>query len=253
MPECEYGARGTLALAVPQANPVVEPELHALVPEGVNVITTRLSGSRTDSRDRLVGYFTNLETSLAAFDNAAISVAGYACTGSAYILGRAAEEEGLARLAERLGYPIVSSSSAIAAALGHLGVRRIAMVAPYPAWLADLSVAFWQERGIAVAAHVAAPVDPSDTRSAYRFLSSHIPPLVRGLDLGDAELILLSGTGMPTLRILDALTGEFGLPVLSSNLCLAWEALRRIGHTDHLPLPLGPASLRGPWLDRLTA
>jgi maleate isomerase len=249
----EYGGRGTFAIAVPQANPVVEPEIQALVPDGVNVIATRLSGSRTDSRDRLVGYFETLEGSLAAFDSAEIDVAGYACTGSTYILGRETEDAGLDKLSRALGYPIVSSSQAITEALAALGAQRVALVAPYPQWLAELSVRFWQEQGFSVCDYVAAPIDPNDTRSAYRFRSHDIAPLVERLQRNRAEVLLLSGTGMPTLRALDGLTTRFGLPVLSSNLCLAWAAMRRLGLADNLPPPLGAAPSNGDWLQRLRA
>ena len=43
-----------------------------------------------------------------------------------------------------------------------------------------------------------------------------------------AQALVASGTGMPTLRALRTLRRETALPVLSSNLCLAWCLLRAV-------------------------
>jgi maleate isomerase len=37
---------------------------------------------------------------------------------------------------------------------------------------------------------------------------------------------VLSGTGMPTLQALRVLRGQLPIPVVSSNLCLAWALLQ---------------------------
>jgi maleate isomerase len=49
---------------------------------------------------------------------------------------------------------------------------------------------------------------------------------LRRLDHRRAEAVVLSGTGMPTLQALRVARGELALPVISSNLCLAWSLLR---------------------------
>ncbi|MSQ57571.1 MAG: hypothetical protein EXR35_08710 [Limnohabitans sp.] len=59
-PKREYSARALMGVAVPQANPIVEPEFYVLMPAGVGVIATRLQGSRTDSSNRIVEYLDNL-------------------------------------------------------------------------------------------------------------------------------------------------------------------------------------------------
>ncbi|MGM4903379.1 hypothetical protein AB8B21_31135 [Tardiphaga sp. 866_E4_N2_1] len=69
----EYGNGAVLGVAVPQANPVVEPELAALLPTGFSMLVTRLQGSRSDSRQRLIDYLANLPVSLEAYDTASLS------------------------------------------------------------------------------------------------------------------------------------------------------------------------------------
>jgi maleate isomerase len=70
---------------------------------------------------------------------------------------------------------------------------------------------------------------------------------VERFDTHGAEAVLLTGTGMPSLRVLQPLEVARGVPVLSSNLCLAW-ALAKITGTAHP----GPESrLYGGWSGRL--
>ena len=91
----EYGHAGTVGITVPQANTTVEAEFRALALPGVNIVTARLQGSRSDSRTRLLDYFHGLDATLDTFDTAPLGAVGFACTGSSYLLGvaqdRAAE------------------------------------------------------------------------------------------------------------------------------------------------------------------
>lgn len=249
----EYGHLATLGIAVPQANPTVEPEMAALMPDGVNVIATRLRGSRTDSKSRLLGYLENLEETLDAYDTASLDAAGYACTGSSYIVGEEADATMMARMQDRFGYPVISAAAAIKQAVAHLGATRIAVFAPYPQWLADLSITYWQNVGFDVVAHAAAPLDPSDTRSVYGIHSNSIMANIEKLALESADLLLLTGTGMPTVRAIGAVATRIGKPVLSSNLCLAWAMQRTVGLNIHMPPPTLTEPLFGGWRHRLRA
>jgi maleate isomerase len=55
--------------------------------------------------------------------------------------------------------------------------------------------------------------------------SDHALSAVRSLNLADTEALVISGTGMPTLRALRILGDELPIPVISSNLCLAWALM----------------------------
>jgi len=53
--------------------------------------------------------------------------------------------------------------------------------------------------------------------------------LARLVDRPEAEAVFLSGTGMPTLPVLEALEQDLGKPVLSSASAMMWHALRSCG------------------------
>jgi maleate isomerase len=230
----EYGK--VLGVATPLANSTVEPEMQRLL-DGATVLAARLASPIADSRTRLIDYFDRLPATLAQFDLAPVRAAGFACTGSSYLTGRDDEERRLDAASAATGYPVLSSAQAILAALAALGARRIALVTPYPQWLADASLEYWRRAGLTVTAVAGLPEDLKDTRGVYRLGTPRVLQLCAALDTRGADAILLSGTGMPTLRTIAAL--KAGIPVLSSNLCLAWQLDRAAG---------GGAALE-PWLD----
>ena len=242
----EYGHAGTVGLAVPQANTTVEAEFRALALPGVNIVTARLQGSRSDSRTRLLDYFHGLDATLDTFDTAPLGAVGFACTGSSYLLGVARDRTEFAEISRRRGYPVVAATEAILESLAHLQARRIALVSPYPDWLTDAALGYWRDAGIEVVEVTRVAADTSDTRNVYDIGSADAVAAALRLKRRDMDALLLSGTGMPTLRAIGQISRAFGKPVLSSNLCLAWALSRRL-HLEASP----PWDHRAPWETRM--
>lgn len=240
----EYGR--VIGVTTPQANTTVEPEMQHLLGAGAfSVLCARLTSPLADSRARLLDYFDRLPATLAQFDVAPLAAAGFACTGSCYLVGRAAEEERLAS-ATRAGYPVISSAQAILAALAALGAKRVALLSPYPAWLSEAGQQYWRDCGITLTAVAGLPEDLLDTRHIYRLTTARVQEVLAGLDTRGADAVLLSGTGMPTLRTIAARAA--GVPVLSSNLCLAWRLAAAAGGATALEPWLAPQAA---WRQRL--
>src|SRR3954447_9686169 len=59
----------------------------------------------------------------------------------------------------------------------------------------------------------------------------------RQADRPDAEAVFLSGTGMPTLAMLQVLEDDLGKPVISASSAMMWNTLRIAGVSS-----LGPAT-----------
>lgn len=242
-----YGHRGIIGLATPQANPTAENEISLLMPSGVACVTARMVSSAAESRQRLIDYFADITATLRRFDSMPLASAGLACTGSSYVLGYSQTEVQCRFSESTLAYPVICAAGAIEDALVTLGLRRIALLGPYPRWLMDLAESYWSDRGFELADVFSPSAVQGDTRGIYSLdvttltdrIASHWSSI-------DADAYLITGTGIPTLPLIDALSGHLPGPVLSSNLCLAWSCLRSAGihpaeraATGSLPLLAG--------------
>jgi maleate isomerase len=225
----EYGASGWVGIGVPQANPTIEMEMRRFLPNDVESLTTRLTSSSNSSDERLIEYIERLPDYLRAFDVLPLDAFGLACTGSSYLVGAEREADILASAKATFGYPAITAAIAIREALASINARRVALLAPYPKHLIDAGVQYWEASGLEVVAVQRMDLGSADTREIYGLQSSDAISALKSFDPGNADAILMSGTGMPSLRALAPAAEMFGRPALSSNSCLAWALLRNLG------------------------
>lgn len=226
MSKYDYGRAGIFAVATPQANPTVEAELQILMPSGTLVCAARCTSASSDPATRLVDYIEEMAQTFARFDAITPAAAGFACTGSSYLVGAAREAQSVRAAEAVISAPVITATRAIADALKVMNVRRLILAAPYPAPLLDAACAYWRAEGLEIVRVIAIQTSGADTRSIYALSSQDAARSLADADLSGAEAVLLSGTGMPTLGVLRA---GSALPIISSNLCLAWSLLRAAG------------------------
>ncbi|NKB43339.1 MAG: hypothetical protein GKS03_03575 [Alphaproteobacteria bacterium] len=218
----DYGARGRVGVSAPQANPTVEPEVAAFLPAHTTLLASRLTSQQAEPKDRYREYFTGLENTLATYDTLKLDVCGFACTASTYLVGRQDEDDELNRLSDLKGYPVISAGLAIEQALRTLNIEKLAIGAPYPEWSVAMSRDYWISRGFNVVNTTRIAIASADTRAIYELSGKDALATLNTVDFSEADAILLTGTGMPSLEATIALMKSTGKPVVSSNLCLTW-------------------------------
>ena len=225
----EYGSGGWIGVGTPQANPTVEAEFCRLLPNDVEMQVARLRGNAGSSEQRMVDYIETLPETLSTFDTLKPDVFGFANTGSSYLVGAAREAEICTAINAQFGYPMVTAAQAVLSAFAAIQASRIAILAPYPQPIIDAGVAFWEATGLKVVAVHRLDIGSTDTRNIYSLRSEDALRGLESLASHDADAIMLSGTGMPSLSVIRQAWPIYGKPILSSNYCLAWALLKAVG------------------------
>jgi len=223
----EEDAGPSLALIVLQVDETLEPELRRMLPGDVPVHVTRVRSGADVTPESLAAMEGQL-TGAAALLPAArrYDAVAYGCTsGTAQI--------GAARVAENIragmqAVEVTEPITALIAACRHLGLSRLAFLSPY---VADVSENI---RAVLRDARIDTPVFGSFNESTEAKVARISPgstaeaacALVRGQQV---DGLFLSCTNLRTLDLIAPLEDELRLPVLSSNLVLAWHLSRLAG------------------------
>ena len=234
----EDGAENKLGLIVLQVDEPIEGDFRRIIPPDA----AQLHVSRVPSGDALTPETVSvMETKLAA--SAALlppasrfDVVGYACTSGTALIGaervRTLVKQGVATR------QVTDPLSAAVAATEALGVKKLGIVSPYIATVANsLSDAF-RDAGITVAETLSfgEDVEARVARISPASISEAAVALARR---GGLDGIFISCTNLRTLSVIEPLEKEIGLPVLSSNQVLAWHMAR---------ISPAPITLSGPGL-----
>jgi maleate cis-trans isomerase len=221
------GFRARLGFLLPPGNPTVEPEMMAMVPHGVSLHFHRMvargtPGSLDGQVERNRSMIEHLGEGVDLLAQVRPDIIVVAHTATSYELGQEQEVALLKRLAQASGAQVTTAFASVAAALERLGIKRVALAAPYAAETLSKGKAHLEAHGFAVVSHdnLKGHTNIYDTTAeqAYR--------LARQVDRPDAEAVFLSGTGMPTVSVLDMLEQDLQKPVISSNAAMMWLALR---------------------------
>lgn len=143
-------------------------------------------------------------------------VVAFTCTSGSFFRGAAAERALAADIAERTGAPVVTTASAVAAALRRRG-ERVRVRTPYTADITEVEAAYLRGFGLKVTSAAGLGIS-RDTDIAA------VAPdrLLRHADGEDAaDVLLMSCTNLPTLGLLPELERRTGLPVVTSNTATA--------------------------------
>jgi maleate cis-trans isomerase len=228
-----FGWRARIGVLVPPGNPTVEPEFYRMAPEGVTIHFARLQGFQAASAPgeavgmeaRTLAYLDELPGPAKALGRVSPSVVILAHTASSYATGFANEPHLIDRLASLTGTTSITAARAVLAALQYLGVKKLALGTPYPEAISAKGRAFWEGAGFDIVGFQRL----ADVQNIYAENEQRAYQLARQANTPDADAVFLSGTGLPTIGVLETLEQDLKKPVISSNQASLWQALRLAG------------------------
>jgi maleate isomerase len=219
----EYCRVGIIGVLTPQANTTVEPELSILCPEGVCLLTARLTSNKTSMDDRLVDYVVSMDETLDRFANAPLKAVIFACTGAAYLVDPDVEKAKLSKIEDLRGYPIITAADALAEALKLLKAYRVGIISPYGDPLHAKALKYWEIRGLEITAVHRIRKSDKNFHPIYSLLPMASKKGLSELNTTGAQAVVILGTGLPTLSTLID-TPNTQIPTISPNICLMWRA-----------------------------
>ncbi len=229
----ESDRRATLGLIVLQADETVDPDFRWLMPHGsVRLYPSRVHSPPEITMESLPTMQEALPAAIRLLPPAAdIAVIGYACTSASAVLG----EERVAEIVRtaRPDVAVTNPLSALKAACRALGIRRLAVVSPYVPDVSQSLIDRLEAAGIAV------PTIASFGQKEERIVARIAPASVHAAILETArrtpcDAIFASCTNLRAVEVVAEAERTLGMPVLSSNLVLAWHMLRLAGIEDRL-------------------
>lgn len=237
-----------VGVVVPPSNPVVEPELDALVGNDVLIYGSRLprfQGLTLQERNRryVPAYAESLDELFGLDPECAL----VAMTGPNYQLGVDGDRDLCADLSARFGAPVRTASLAIHDALTAMAIDEVHLLSPYPDWLTEETVRYWSGGGMTVVA-VEHLLDEGEQFRAYETGTAEVASRLRAIDPEPGSAILLTGTGLVSIASIYLVGYGCRVPILSSNLCGAWWILSQCAGSlgsdlyraiaaDHAPVP----------------
>ena len=218
---------GRLGVLTPDFDPTPESEMWAMAPAGVSIHSARVPRRRRDPRAFAEAPNVDLATDqLVQLTPRSIL---FAYTSSSYALGAEGEIAVHNRLQERAkGIRIIFTCGAATAALQLLGVRRVSLI--HPPWFSEAinkqGETYFRVKGFdVVQCSRLTPARDSEVEIApaelFDFVTSHTPR--------SAEAVFIGGNGMRAVGAISALETRLGIPVLSANQVLLFDALSAIG------------------------
>jgi maleate isomerase len=223
---------------VPSSNITMETEIPAMLaarqlirPERFTFHSARMRMKHV-TKDELAAMDAQSDRCALELSDARVDVLGYACLVAIMSMGHGYHRESQARLQKVTAEngapaPVVTSAGALVEALGVIGAKRIAVVAPYMKPLTKMVIDYIEAEGITVVTHRALEI--SDNLKVAAHDPAKLPGIVAELDTSNVDAIVLSAcVQMPSLASVAKVEAMTGKPTLTAAVATTYQMLKAL-------------------------
>jgi maleate isomerase len=225
-----YGERGRMGVVIPANNSVIEPEIWSRLPRGVSMFSTRILAKGDLVPEAVHRMEVHFDRAVEELNATGIDVLVYADMVTTFIMEPDWNERRTTEVTKATGVKCFSAWMALQTAIQSLNVKSIVLGTPYPKPVHALCRPFFAKLGYRVVSD--ATLDILAMTDVPKVRGEALRRFALDLPRKGAEAIVLLATDLPTFTEIAAIEHEAGVPVLTSNQTILWQALRTCGVGD---------------------
>jgi len=191
------------------------------------------------TREELAAMDADSDRCALELSDAGVDVMGYACLVAIMSMGHGYHCQSAERLSKvtkdnEMPAPVITSAGALVDGLHAMGVKRIAVVAPYMKPLTEMVVEYIRNEGFDVKDYRALEIQNNLAVAAHDPMN--LPEIVAGMDLDDVDAVVLSAcVQMPSLPAVSTVEARTGKPVVTAAVATTWSMLKALGLDTRVP------------------
>jgi maleate isomerase len=218
------GWRARIGVVYPGAGFHHIGDFHKLAPKGVAIGCCGVPRHKDESAEAMMHLDEHVVDAAKVVAGSKPDVIAWICTAGSFMKGKGHDERLVREMQEATGIPCTTTSTAVKAALAHLGIKRISIATPYPLDVNEIEKQFFKDNGFKVV-----ECDGLDLKDNN--ILAHVSPnilyrLAKAVDRPEAEAIFISCTGLDAMDVIEPLEADLGKPVITSNQASYWHAFK---------------------------
>lgn len=223
---------------VPSSNTTMETEIPAMLrarelirPERFTFHSSRMRMKKVVAEE-LAAMDAESDRCAVELSDARVDILGYACLVAIMSMGQGYHRQSQSRLHARTreagaDIQVITSAGALVDSMHRMGLKKVALVAPYMKPLTQTVVDYIEAEGIEVVDHIALEIP--DNLDVARHDPRKLPDIAGQLRLEGAEAIVLSAcVQMPSLPAIATVEARFGKPVVTAAVATTYQMLRSL-------------------------
>lgn len=214
-----YGWRGRIGILTPPNYTVFSEWYEVLRQRGIGFVTALLPLEKSTREGflSLKKAYLSEAKKLVPWE---VDVILLGCTAASFIGGRGYDETVIEEIQSETGISTTTTSTCVLQAMRDLRAQRIALIGPYLEEVLQVEVEFFEYHGFTIVYKKAFGYEKvSDFLNMYRYpymYYSHVKEAWSTVRNSQLDAIFVTCMASPTIRIINVLEKEIGIPVVSS-------------------------------------